>query len=125
MTAPADMPPLPEVVIPPSPSYAQELIVRAPWWMLPSLGVFVLLIFAGALTASCFMDNDTLRTQMFAIAGAGFTTALGFFFGSSAGSQKKDDANERLSNALAVSTPPGGKADGTNPPATNSPPAVR
>ena len=118
MTAPAEIPPMPPVVVPPSPPYAQAVIERAPWWMLPTLGTFVLLIFAGALTASCFMDNDTLRTQMFAIAGAGFTTALGFFFGSSAGSQKKDDTNATLTAALAVSGPPAGaKVDGTNPPA--------
>ncbi len=78
--------------LPVNPPPAEPSLAHAPWWMLPGLGAMVLVIFAGALVASCFMNNDTLRTQMFAIAGAGFTTALGFFFGSSAGSQKKDDA---------------------------------
>lgn len=62
-----------------------------PWWVLPALAGMVLVIFAGALGASCFMDDTTLRTAMFQSAAAGFTTALGFYFGSSSGSQKKDD----------------------------------
>jgi hypothetical protein len=83
---------LPAIVIPPTSAVAQELVNRAPWWMLPTLGWYVLTIFAGALVASCFMDNDTLRTQMFAVAASGFTATIGFFMGSSMGSQKKDDA---------------------------------
>ncbi len=81
-------PPSIQVVTPgPIPS---EILAKIPWWVLPGLGVFVMTIFAGALTASCFMENDTLRTQMFSYAAAGFTTALGFFFGSSTGSREKD-----------------------------------
>ena len=59
--------------------------------MLPGLGMMVLTIFAGALIASCFIDNDTLRTQMFTGAFGLATATVGYFFGSSAGSQKKDD----------------------------------
>lgn len=90
--APVDPMPvsLPPPVIPPG-SLPDIVLQRGPWWMVPGIATLVIAVFAGALLASCFMDNDTLRTQMFAIAGAGFTTVLGYLFGSSAGSQKKDD----------------------------------
>jgi hypothetical protein len=77
-----------------------------PWWILPSLAIVLLLIFAGALVASCFLDDKTLRTQMFTGALTLATGAAGYFFGSSAGSQKKDDQIARSTAALAVSTPP-------------------
>ncbi len=92
----------PTVLTPLAGTLPVDIIAKAPWWMLPSIGTMVLAIFAGALAASCFMDNDTLRTQMFAIAGSGFTMMLGYFFGSSAGSQKKDD----VATAKALSSPP-------------------
>ncbi len=98
----------PPIGIPPAPPDRDGILARAPWWMLPALGALVLAIFAGALLASCFMDNDTLRTQMFAIAGAGFTTALGFFFGSSSGSAQKDQVlAERLRAATSTPTSSG------------------
>jgi hypothetical protein len=52
----------------------------------------VLTIFAGALAASCVLQDDTLRTQMFTGAYGLATMSVGYFFGSSAGSAKKDDA---------------------------------
>ena len=77
-----------------------------PWWVLPGLATLLLLIFAGALVASCYLDDKTLRTQMFTGALTLATGAAGYFFGSSAGSQKKDDQIARSTAALAVSTPP-------------------
>jgi hypothetical protein len=74
-------------------------------WVMPVIAVSVLGIFAGALAASCFLGNDTLRTQMFTGA---LTLAAGvasYFFGSSAGSAKKDDTIAASSAALAISSP--------------------
>lgn len=71
---------------------APEPPVSFPWWVLPGLAGVVLVIFAGALAASCFLDDNTLRTQMFTGAYGLATMSVGYFFGSSAGSAKKDDA---------------------------------
>lgn len=65
---------------------------QAPWWVLPGLAAVVLAIFSGALVASLFVGNETLQTTMFTAAVAMAGTAVGYFFGSSAGSAKKDDA---------------------------------
>lgn len=70
-----------------------------PWWVLPGLAAVILTIFGGALAASCFMDNDTLRTTMFTASVTITTAAVSYYFGSSAGSQKKD---ELLSNAVSL-----------------------
>lgn len=87
-----------------------------PWWVLPGLALAVLVIFAGALAASCILTDDTLRTQMFTGAYGLATLSVGYFFGSSAGSTKKDDAiaataikaNETIADqgkALAATAP--------------------
>jgi hypothetical protein len=62
-----------------------------PWWVLPLLGAMTLGIFAGALTASCFVGDTTLRTTMFTAAVTITSQAVGYYFGSSAGSSKKDE----------------------------------
>ena len=67
------------------------IVPPLPWWILPSIAALVLVIFAGALAASCFLDDNTLRTQMFTGAYGLATGAVGYYFGSSAGSAKKDD----------------------------------
>lgn len=87
-----------------------------PWWTLPGLALAVLIIFAGALAASVMLEDNTLRTQMFTGAYGLATLSVGYFFGSSAGSSKKDEAiaataikaNETIAKqgeALAVSAP--------------------
>jgi len=80
-----------------------------PWYILPSLATIVLIIFGGALVASLFLKNETLQTQMFTGAYGLATMAVGYFFGSSAGSAKKDDAaaadSLRKTDALAGSAP--------------------
>lgn len=68
----------------------------------------ILIIFGGALTASCFMDNDTLRTTMFTASVTITTAAVGYYFGSSAGSQKKDDT---LAQVATTSAPPAEPAE--------------
>lgn len=77
------------------PDRRQALLVPPtafPWWVLPGLALTVLVIFAGALAASVLLDDNTLRTQMFTGAYGLATLSVGYFFGSSAGSTKKDEA---------------------------------
>jgi hypothetical protein len=87
--APAPAP----VAVPVFPVGAMEATVaaRAPWWTLPGLGVLVILMFMSVLLAAAYMHNDALLTQMTPYLTAGFVMTLGYFFGSSAGSAKKDD----------------------------------
>lgn len=70
-------------------------MAQLPWWVVPALAGGILTIFAGALVASCFVGDTTLRTTMFTGALSLATGAAGFYFGSSAGSQKKDDTIAR------------------------------
>lgn len=97
---PAPAPPGPPPMSPGT--VTAELLARAPWWMVPGLATMVLMIFGGLAIASCFIDNDTLRTHMFDTAASMFTLMVGYFFGSSAGSQKKDD----MATVKAMSSPP-------------------
>jgi hypothetical protein len=80
-----------------------------PWWALPGLAVIILTIYAGGLVAVCFLNNDTLRTSYFGSVPVVVMTAINYFFGSSAGSDKKSDTiavdSAAKSAALAVSTP--------------------
>lgn len=63
----------------------------APWWVIPGLASGILATFAGSLAASFIWGNDTLRTTM-ATAAVNLVFGVGgYYFGSSAGSQKKDD----------------------------------
>lgn len=89
----ADPIPLP----PPSPTM--------PWWVKPALAAYAFTIFAGLAVASCFLGNDTLKTTMFTAAVALLGAAYQYFFGSSSGSEKKDDTNASLGAALATSAP--------------------
>lgn len=60
----------------------------APWWMLPMLAALVMSIFAAGLYLS---TGDTRNAMLTAVQNF-MLLALGYFFGSSAGSAKKDDA---------------------------------
>lgn len=64
---------------------------QAPWWALYALGAFVLAIFAGGLVASFAWGNDTQRTTMLTAAVTLAAGVAGYFYGSSKGSDKKDD----------------------------------
>lgn len=97
---------------------------NTPWWVLPGLAVVAMTIFGGGLAASAFMADGTLRTAMFTGALTLATGAMQYFFGSSAGSQRKDDTiaassakkDETIAasaTALATSVPGNG-----HPPAT-------
>jgi len=75
-----------------------------PWQVLPALGLVVLLIFAGALIASCYLGDDTLRTQMFTGAYGLATLVLGYFFGSAIGSKGKDATIAAMAAAAPATT---------------------
>lgn len=76
-----------------------------PWWVLPGLAALALLIYAGGMVASCFVGDTTLRTTMFAGAIPIATMGMQYFFGSSAGSQRKDETIAAQSTALAGNAP--------------------
>jgi hypothetical protein len=73
-----------------APLSSVSLAKDTPWWVLPGLALVILLIFAGALGAACKLGNDTLLTQMFTATVSLVMMAVGYFFGSSAGSAAKD-----------------------------------
>lgn len=78
---------------------------QMPWWILPGLGALVLMIFAGAVVASCFIGNETLQTTMFTAAVTMAGGVVAFYWGSSQGSQKKDETIAQANAALAQSAP--------------------
>lgn len=106
-------------VLPPT---AQPL----PWWALPGLAVIILAIYAGGLVAVCFLGNDTLRTSYFGTVPVVVMTAINYFFGSSAGSERKSDTiatdSAAKSAALAISTPTTDPSDAAKALAAKLPP---
>jgi heme O synthase-like polyprenyltransferase len=60
-----------------------------PWWVLPSLGIAVLTLYGLALTLAYFKDT-TLFTAMAGGASGMAVSVIGYYFGSSASSAKKD-----------------------------------
>lgn len=79
---------------------------------MPSLAFIVLLIFAGALVEACVIGDTALRAGLMGGALSMATTAVGFYFGSSVGSQKKDETIAKAASDLAISTPPSGPSNG-------------
>jgi hypothetical protein len=76
-----------------------------PWWVLPGLGL-VLVLSLDFVTGVAFLTGDAtlkpvLATGLLNLAAG----AMGFFFGSSMGSAKKDDTIAASSAALATSAP--------------------
>jgi ABC-type transport system involved in cytochrome c biogenesis permease subunit len=69
----------------------------------------VLLIYAGVLVAVFFLPNDTLRTNLYGSVPIVVMAAVNYYFGSSAGSAKKDDMSAAKDTAtiaaLANSAP--------------------
>lgn len=60
-------------------------------WGMVIVSVVALLIFLVALLIAYLKANDTLMTTLLGIAGAGYTTVVGFWLGSSYGSSKKTE----------------------------------
>lgn len=77
----------------------------APWWALYTLAGFVLAIFAGAIVAAYLTGNKELASNLSIAAATAATGVLAFFFGSSQGSQKKDETIAASTAALAQSAP--------------------
>lgn len=101
-------------------------------WILPGFAVMVEGIFFTALVMSYFGEDKTLLNVMCTAAVAQAGIVANFFFGSSQGSAKKDDAlttaavkaNETIAEqgkALAASTPAGNMTATLNP---GPPPSV-
>ena len=76
-----------------------------PWWALPGLAVIVLLIFAGALVGSFLIEDQAQRNILCGSAMNLAALALGYFFGSSTGSERKDKTIADATGALATSSP--------------------
>lgn len=72
---------------------------EAPWWVLPSIGGTVLVLFAAALVMACLSGNETLQTTMITATVTLATAVVSYFFGSSNSSRRKDDALIATSNA--------------------------
>lgn len=89
----------------------------APWWALYALAAAVLAVFAAALGAAYIAGDEKLAENLSIGALGAMTMALGYFFGSSQGSQKKDETIAAQGAALAVSAP-------VAPVAPAAPPAV-
>ena|ERR1700722_9295820 len=77
-------------MVDPAPTPVSPVTPPLPWYVMPALAFCVLIIFAVALLASIKIEGD-IRTMMFQAAISLTTMALGYYFGSSAGSAKKDD----------------------------------
>jgi hypothetical protein len=76
-----------------------------PWWNLTFLATLLLLIYAGTIASAIFfLKNDTLVTSLLGSVPVTVMAAINYFFGSSAGSAKKDDAQA----VAAANQKPGG-----------------
>lgn len=62
-----------------------------PIWAKPSIGVYSLTLFALCLGISWWLKNDTAFNLMIGAVIANANTVMQFYFGSSSGSQKKDE----------------------------------
>ena len=72
--------------------------------MLPGLAAAVLAIYAGAILVAYLVGETTLLTTMLGATIPMAQTVLGYYFGSSRGSQAKDDT---IAAQTANSTPKG------------------
>lgn len=85
------------------------LTPQSPWWVLPGLAVGLIGLFTLALVMAFLGEDKTLLNVMCTAAVNLTTLGVGYFFGSSAGSAKKDAAAEadsqRKTEALAQSAP--------------------
>jgi hypothetical protein len=73
-------------------------------WGAPAVSIFALAIFAGSIALAVVVKSPSLDILLGAAA-ANATTVIGFWVGSSAGSQKKDAAAQALAAAAAPAAP--------------------
>ena len=86
------------MTIPPQPPVtpAPPLAAAVGQWSPLTVSVLALLTFVVALGIAFFLKNDTMLNVLVGVAGANATTVVNFWLGSSAGSQKKDEAIARM-----------------------------
>ena len=82
------------------------LATRISEWGAVVISVIVLLIFGLALWIAYLKGNDTLLINLLSTAAAAFTTAVGFWLGSSYGSSKKTEMLKAAPPAPPASPPP-------------------
>jgi hypothetical protein len=76
-----------------------------PWQAKVFLATLVLLTYQGIMAAAFWKGDATLQTSLASQVVPLLAMALGYFFGSSSGSEKKDDTIASNAAALANSTP--------------------
>lgn len=76
-----------------------------PWYFSAGIATLTTLLLAVALLLSYYYDDAQNRAIIIGAIIANSTTIVSWMFGSSKGSQKKDETISAFGNALAVSTP--------------------
>lgn len=66
-----------------------------PWWGSPAVAIYALTIFLACLAIAYLKGSDNLLTILLGVAAANATTAVQYYLGSSAGSQRKDQLIHR------------------------------
>ena len=62
-----------------------------PYWAKPSIGIYTLVLFLAALAVSWWLKDNTAFDLMIGATIANANTVIGYYFGSSSGSEKKDE----------------------------------
>lgn len=76
-----------------------------PWWVVPGMAYTLLVAFIGVVILIVVRAEDKYEQIVLVALIALVTGATGYYFGSSAGSEKKDTTIASTSAALATSTP--------------------
>lgn len=89
---------------------------QMPWWALPGLAAMIILTFDGTLIGVFVKGDPNLLIAMAQAVIQLAMLTLGYYFGSSAGSQKKDDTIAQKLNSATPDQPPMAIAiSGANP----------
>jgi hypothetical protein len=91
---------VPPTTTPPTPAPTSATAPPEPYWAKPSIGIFSLIIFAGALGVVWWAGKDQAFNLLIGAVIANATTVIGYYFGSSSGSAQK-------TALLAAAPPPG------------------
>ena len=77
-----------------------------PWWVKPALAAMILALFGFALVTVMIDKGNANQLLMLGVINAMAGGVVGYYLGSSASSDKKDNAIAANTAALAASTPP-------------------
>lgn len=77
----------------------------APWWGRYGLAGMSLVLLAGVIVGAYLAGEKQLAGNLSMALASLASVAVGYFFTSSAGSEKKDETIAKASEALATSTP--------------------